>query len=405
MNPFKRKQKSEKEWQNATLYVIYLISFLSAFHVGLTIYMESAYLESVLTAANILNPEKFLGMLFTVSAILTMAIFIHISKILNKIGIFIFALLGIFVEITALLILAFMPENIPFLIAAFIIHLVVVNTVAFSNDLFIENFSSDDATGSIRGTLLTTGSIAFILSPFIAGLVLTDGEFWKLFFMSAVILAPNLILLIMKFHDHHDPHYTEVKMVAVLKEIWEKKDIYRIMASSFLLRFFYAWMVVYSPIYLHNAMGIAYSDIVGIIIPIAILPFLLFEYILGKIADEKLGEKEILIAGIIILAITTASITFIESSNVLVWAAVLFSTRIGASFVEIMTETYFFKKIGPDDAHLIGYFRNMRPLAYLISPLAATALLLVIDFKYLFLVLGVIMLYGLRYAITLNDTR
>ena len=405
MNLLKTKKHKINDWKKATLYVVYIISFLVSFHIALTLYVESLFLESILRDAGFLDPSKFIGLIYTGSAIFTIILFINISKVLRKVGNFPVAITFVFLEILALLILAFFNDNITLTIVAFIIHLLAINIITFTVDLFIENFSSDDSTGSIRGILLTTSSIAFILAPFISGLIITNGDFWKLFFASGIIIAPTLILLIIKFHDYPDPEYDHAKLLPTLKEIWERKNIFHIFIIGFLLRFFYVWMVIYTPLYLHNVMGIPNNEIIGIIIPIAILPFVMFEYILGKLADTKYGEKEILIIGFIIAAVATFSVSFITSSNIYVWAAILFGTRVGASFVEIMSETYFFKKIDATDAYLIGYFRNVRPLAYLIAPIVATGVLFFLDFQQLFIVLAGFMLYGIVHASMIEDTK
>ena len=397
--------KSNNLWKKATLYIVYIISFLVSFHVGLTIYIESLYLESVFEKLPFINSGQYIGLVYTTAALATIILFINISKVLRKIGNFPIVLTFIFLEVVSLLTIAFLNTNPWITILAFIIHLIAVNIISFNIDLFIENFSNDDSTGSIRGTLLTTTNIAFLLAPFLAGLILTNGDFWKLFFASGIIIAPTLLLFIIKFHDYADPEYDHARFIPTIKEIWKRKNIFHILASGFLLRFFYVWMVVYIPLYLHNFMGIANSTIVGIIIPISILPFVLFEYTLGKLADSRFGEKEILIAGFIITAITTFSIALINTPSVVVWAAVLFCTRIGASFIEIMTETYFFKKIDATDAHLIGYYRNVRPLAYLIAPIIATGTLLIFGYQQLFIVLSVIMLYGVYHASMIEDTK
>ena len=126
---------------------------------------------------------------------------------------------------------------------------------------------------------------------------------------------------------------------------------------------------------------------------------------LGKIADARLGEKELLTAGFIITGIATMSLTFVVSSNIMLWAALLFMTRIGASFIEMMTETYFYKKIDATDTHLMGYFKNLRPLAYLIAPTTATIFLVFFDYKYLFLIIGIVMISGVRYSLSIVDTK
>ena len=83
----------------------------------------------------------------------------------------------------------------------------------------------------------------------------------------------------------------------------------------------------------------------------------------------------------------------------------MFVTRIGASMIEITTEVHLFKRIDADNINILGLFRSVRPVAYLISPVIASILLLTIDFKYLFLILGVIMMYGVRYSLSIKDTK
>ena len=118
-----------------------------------------------------------------------------------------------------------------------------------------------------------------------------------------------------------------------------------------------------------------------------------------------MGEKELLNIGIILIAVSTALLSFIAEANVALWALALFITRIGASIVEVMNDTYFFKQINASDADIISFFRNTRPLAYSIAPLIATVVLFVTDYRFLFLTLGAIMLSGLYFSLQLKDTK
>ena len=72
----------------------------------------------------------------------------------------------------------------------------------------------------------------------------------------------------------------------------------------------------------------------------------------------------------------------------------MFVTRIGASIIQTTSDIYFFSHTQEEDANLLGIFRNMNPAAYIISPILATLFFLVFPFKYLFLALGVILLFG-----------
>ena len=391
-------------YNKKTFYIIYILAFLVAFHIALLLYVESTFVESTLKQLSINNIGKFVGIIYSVAALVVLIIFLNISKILTKLGNFKLAFIFFSIETLALFGLVFIQSPI-ILILIFIIHLIMMRLVFFNIDLFLEGNSRDESTGTTRGMFLTSSNIAFIIAPFMAGFILTDGDFWKLFFISGFIMIPTLLLLYFQFRDHKDPIYDNISLINTLREIWQRKNLYKIMVSAFLLRFFYSWMVIYTPIYLHKEIGLNLSEIVGIIIPIALLPFILFQFMLGKIADEKLGEKEILTAGFIVAGFTTMLLSFVTSTNVIVWALLLFATRVGASFIEIMTETYFYKKIDATDTHLMGCFRTLVPLAYLIGPLVATGFLMFFDYRYLFVTLGIIMLFGLKYSLTIQDTK
>ena len=176
------------------------------------------------------------------------------------------------------------------------------------------------------------------------------------------------------------------------------------MMANFIMRIFFSWMVIYMPIYLVSHIGFSWAEF-GIMTFIVLIPFALFELPAGKIADRYLGEKELLALGFFIAAVFTGFLSLIETNNFVFWATVLFTIRIGVSLIEIMTESYFFKHVSGEDNNTISFFRMMRPAAYIVGPIIATISLSVLDFKYIWLVLGFILLYGLRYAFAIQDTR
>ncbi len=83
----------------------------------------------------------------------------------------------------------------------------------------------------------------------------------------------------------------------------------------------------------------------------------------------------------------------------------LFITRIGAAMIEVMNETYFFKKIDGHSSSVLSFFRITRPIAYVVAPLIASITLYFVSFKYSFIVLAVIVLCGLKYSLALKDTK
>ena len=114
-----------------------------------------------------------------------------------------------------------------------------------------------------------------------------------------------------------------------------------------------------------------------------------------------------LIGGFLLMGISTGALALVTSPSVILWAGLLFITRIGASAVEEMSESYFYKQIDGTDTHLITLFRNLAPLSFLVAPVAATIVFLGFgfDYRFLFVILGMLMLLGIRYALMIKDTR
>ena len=188
-----------------------------------------------------------------------------------------------------------------------------------------------------------------------------------------------------------------------LRQSFRNKDMRAVLIANYILRFFFAWMVIYTPIYLYSHIGFEWSTI-GIIFFVMILPYIIFEIPLGRIADKLTGEKELMIAGFVTSAVFTAGLAMTSSVNPAWWAFLLFGTRIGASFVEVMTETHFFKLVNEEDTNTISLYRNMRPLAYITAPLVASLFLPFIEFRYIFLVLAFITLLGAFSSLSIKDT-
>jgi MFS family permease len=122
-------------------------------------------------------------------------------------------------------------------------------------------------------------------------------------------------------------------------------------------------------------------------------------------ADRRLGEKELMALGFVILAIATASISYMGGFSVTNWMVLMFISRIGASLVEVTTESYFFKKVKGNELTLISLFRLTRPLANLLGALVGSLALFYLPFNFIFLVLALVMVCGAFITSFLTDTK
>ena len=285
-------------------------------------------------------------------------------------------------------------------VLAFIISYSSIVGLGLWLDIYLETLSSDKRTGRIRGGYLTTINAAVLIAPYISGQSIDyTGSYQTIYWLSGLVALPLLYQMFWRLTDRPLP--------ANGLRLWEKLrdlNLRKILVIDFLLNLFYFFMVIYLPIYLHDTLAFDWGKI-GLIFTIMLLPFVLIEYPLGWLADRKLGEKEILSLGLIIAALATIPIASLTSQSFAVWAGLLFLTRVGASAIESMKETYLFKKVSAGDLGVISLSRLTIPLAYLTGSLASIIMLQFFSLLSLFIFISFLLLLGLYFSLTLEDTR
>ncbi|HEY4508924.1 MAG TPA: MFS transporter [Candidatus Paceibacterota bacterium] len=382
--------------QSKLLNTLFLSNVFISFHYALIIYVNSTYLSNFFS-------ETQVSALYIIGSIINTALLLYASKILEKIGIYKFATYAIVIEFLATLGLAL--STTPFLISLyFITHLVIISLLYFNMDMFIEDVSKDNSlTGSIRATYLTVSNATIVLAPALVALLLFRNDYSLVYMASCLFLVP-LYFFFKRLKKIPNPIVKHIKVKETLSEYIKDKNLYNIFISNFLLQIFYAYMIVYTPIYLEKYIGFSWSEI-GLIFTIMLLPFILFEVPIGELADDKYGEKEFLTIGFIIMGLATIFISFVTVKVFWIWATLLFITRIGASLVEISTESYFFKQVNPEKTDVISFFRITRPISFIVGPLLATLTLQFIPFQYIFICIGSVMIVGTHYSLALKDTK
>jgi MFS family permease len=386
------------KFQKYSLFSLYLVGFLFSLQVALPNYVNSSYLGTLM-------PERWLGVIYTLEAVLAILGFLILPKILRRFGNFRVAIVFLLIEMVSLLGLVFYHDFIS-VIVFMTSSLVFLILLSFSLDMFLEGFSSDVSTGKTRGIFLTCANLAWVVAPFLTGLILSNGDYWKIYLSAFIILIPVFIIIRASLSNFKDSEYKDSNLLRTLVQVWKEKDILNIFMAGFLLQLFYSWMTIYTPIYLHTNLGLSWSAI-GIIFSVMLLPFVFVQFPAGRLADSRFGEKEMLVIGFVFMILSTLLMFLIVGKSLLVWTLILFGTRIGAAVVEIMCDVYFFKKVNNQDANLISFFRMARPLAYIIGPLLATIILSFsgLGIKYLFLILGILLIFGLKFSLSIKDTK
>jgi MFS family permease len=338
---------------------------------------------------------------YIVGAIINIIMFLLVPKYLRKRGNFRLIVMLATIEMAVLFGIAFVSWT-PAVLLFFIIQQGISPIIFYCLDIFLEQSTESNYVGSIRGLYLTMFNLAPIITPIIVGLVLaTSAEYWKIYLMSALFLIPFLLIILLNFRKFKDPEYPQIDIKKTLHHFAKSKNVYNVFIDHFLLSFFYCWMVIYMPIYLIQKIGFNWEE-VGVILSIALLPFIIFQIPIGKIEDIKHDERMVLIFGFLIMAFSVALIPFITEKSMVLWSVILFVSRIGASVVEVSTETYFFKHVKSTNAGYISLFRMTRNMSFLIVPILAGITTFAIGMQYSWIVLALIMLVGVRYTAKLT---
>jgi MFS family permease len=379
------------------IYTIAVIGFIFTLHVAVPIYSNSSFL-------NLFVDEKGIGLIYMLGAAVSILGFLIIPALIRRVGNYATAI-GLICIQMILMYGLIAADSARVIALIFIMQTAVVALISLTLDIFLEVNTDGKKIGTIRGLYITCLNLSWIISPLIGSLVINGTDNYRQTYVIALaMLFPLLYLVYRNFPKFRDPNYTHFSPWQLIRHISGNKNWVKLFFANIILQTFYAWMVVYSPIYLHKTIGLSWEQI-GIVLTVMLIPFALIQYPLGKLSDQKYGEKEIMALGFGVMGVATIALSFLTVPSVVMWAMGLFATRIGAAAAEIMLETYFFKTVSTRDSAVLGSFRITRPLAYFLAPLITGLALYFTSHQFLFIVIGAICLIGLWPALTIKDTK
>ncbi len=390
------KLKHKEKLNNSAIRTLDISSFILGISAALILYLQSNYFKIAVRSDNIT------GFFIAAYAIALILIFSW-HRLIRKFGKKRVFLGDLFLKASLVLILASLP--IGKIGALFLMGYIILTVLSWIDlDILLETYSRDHKTGRIRGKYLTIMNAGYFLAPFFAGLMLNKYGFQPVFLAAALLILGVWIFCRLKLQDIDSIGVVKgMNFAKLIRKISARKNILRAYYISFLLEFFYALMIIYTPLYLLE-LGFSWTDI-GKIFTVMLLPFVLLQYPAGYLADKKFEERDMIALSLAIMAVSTLAIFFISSKSVLVWALTLFCTRIGASLIEVLRDSYFYKRIDCRDVDIINFFRSVRPMAYIIGLLITAPVVFFLHIKYIFLVIGLFMLTGIFVSKNMASSR
>ena len=379
------------------VYTIAVIGFIYTLHLVIPMYSNSSFL-------GLFASEKIIGFIYMASAAVGILGFLLAPSIIRRLGNYTTIMLFVCLQIAVFYGLISSTSSITLAIL-FVLQSAIVSIIGLNLDIFLEVYTDGHNIGSIRGLYSATLNASWVIAPLIGSLLINGtNNYRNTYVASLAMLFPLLYLIYKNFPRFKDPNYTHLSPWQLAKHISSNSNWVKLFLANIILQTFYSWMVIYSPIYLNKNIGFGWEEI-GIIIVIMLIPFPLVQYPLGKLADKKYGEKEIMAIGFAIMGISTIFLSFFTIKSVFIWALLFLVTRIGAAAAEIMTETYFFKTVSTRDTAVLGSYRITRPLSYFIAPLIMIIGLMFVSEQDMFIVIGLFSLLALFPALTIKDTK
>lgn len=388
-------KKHKENLNEGKLRLITFISFLLGFSQSLLIYIESSYFKLSLGSENV-------SVFYFMAYVVALAFLLNMHKIIRFMGKSTAFFLFFFLQICAMAVLIMVDPSV-LGIFLLMINIITAYLMYVILDIIMESYSEDKKSGRIRGLHLTMISLGFMLGPIISTRILEKYDYAGLFFVSMLISMLIFVISLVGLSGGNKKFEGNITIRDLAKKIFINKNLMRIYWISFVLEFFYALMIVYTPLYLLD-LGLSWTQI-GFVFTIMLIPFIIIEYPVGIIADKKIGEKEMIIFALFLMAFSTLSIFFVTSKSVFLWGFVLFLTRIGAAMIESLRDSYFYKKIDGDDMDVISFFRTSRSVAYVIATAISAMLLIVFPVKAIFLFVAIVIFAALYPAFYLVDNK
>ena len=393
--PKTKTLKHHERINHSLLKILIFLSFLLGVSASFVLYLESDYFKTATGSENI----TYFFIIANVLALILIFNWHYLVSVLGKANTF---LANTFLKALAILLLVFLPvsEAGAWVLVSYIV-LAALSWVSL--DILIEAYSKDAVTGRIRGLYLTAENTGRLISPAAAGFLVCYYGFQSAFLAVFSILVVVEIIAFLKLRKLKDCLIEKESFFSMMRMVIKRKNVMKIYYISFLLDFFYALMIIYTPLYLLG-LGFSWAEI-GKIFTIMLVPFIILQYPAGVLADKKFEEKNMIPFALIIMAVFTISIFFISSNNFYLWAAVLFGTRVGASLIEILRDSYFYKRIDQRDVNVIDFFRSVRPIGYILGLLIAAPIVYFFHIKLIFPIIGIVMLTGVPVSLRMASSR
>lgn len=378
---------------------IFLAMFFFSLSVAITGYINSSFIESLGWSNSIISG------VYILSSLSVLFILPHIAKFTQRMSNRKLMLLFLSGSLISLSLIIFDSHPLVQLVS-FLSYLILNFLIIFEMDIFVNNFSDKKTTGRIRGIFFTIINFTWAISPLAAGTILERFNNESIVYIVGIIcVGITFSIFFTNFEKDTFKKSLSQSFISKYRTLLNNRDLKNVFCVSTMLHLVYASTMIYIPLHMHIIIGLSWVEI-GFILLVGNIPFLILGFPIGYIADNFIGEKEMMIFGLTIASLGTLGFAFISEPQIISWAIVFFISRIGISIMETTSESYIFKKIKRGDIEILSMERNAVPLGYLLAPLIGFTVSLFTDrYEVIFIIIAILLTMTIYPALRLKDTK
>lgn len=394
-NMLSESQNKKETFNRNKVRLLSSISFVLGFLDAFLLYILSSYFVQI-------SGEHLVGSFYLVAFALVLWFLMHLQPLVHTLGSVRFLSILLIGLIGTSFFLSLRDPSWAGAVAL-LAYLVFSNLLWSVMDVLVEDFSTDQVSGRVRGLYLTVMNSGLLLAPILSTKTLALAGYPGIFTVLGFGYIFVFLVALIGLRKHQTQPLPKIAFGETLKKVLRRKNLILIYGVSWTLEFFYAIMIIYAPILLLS-QGFDWERI-GFIFTVMLLPFVLIQYPLGILADKKWGEKELLFVALILLGLSSVAVGFTRSTDIAFWAALLFLTRLGAAALEVLRDSYFYKQIGPTDTDIVAFFRSARPVADITAAGVSLLFLALFTVHSLFYLVGALALAACFSVFLLEDSQ
>ncbi|MCH8519255.1 MAG: MFS transporter [Nanoarchaeota archaeon] len=332
----------------------------------------------------------------TIGYILAAVIFINIifnlfiSSVLERFNEYKLYLFQI-ISLCILYLLVFFIENVYFFILVLIAGLILVNLGDNAFGIVFRDLSKEEEFDNNESLLYGISNISWFLGSMLIGFFLDIFEFKYVFLLLSLIFFFSLVYSLqikIKLKRKKRKKIDSNPMLNI-KDFFKNNKLFNSYLFNFTCYFHYSFLFVFVLLEIEKNFGILYG---GLFISAILFP-LMFIQINMNYFIKKIKVIKLLYFSFILLAMLYL-LAFIVSFNFLFIVVILILTALPIAFIEPLKEVYFFKHTTQiEEEKFYPLFLTGKDIGSLFSKLIISSTLLFIPFKFISLIIFLLILF------------